>query len=86
MSRVTTTIVDTTPHADFGMPGSVAGSARLRAAQVRDLPVMTGVDITGAQDTCALIVDIAGSDHRSAMTDVAVKGVFPGTSAWRPPN
>jgi hypothetical protein len=86
VSRVFNTTVDNTPHADFGMPGSVTGSARLRVAQVRDLPVMTGVDFAGAQDTCALIVDIDGSDYRSAMTDVAAKGVFPGTSAWRPPN
>jgi hypothetical protein len=64
----------------FGMPSS----ARVRVTALRGLlPVTTGVDHVASADTSALSQDVA--IDRPAMTDVAVKGAFPGTSAWSPP-
>jgi hypothetical protein len=75
---VENTIVTDTQHADFGMPSV----GRVRVAALRGLPVTTGVNRWVAVHTCALSLDIA---DWSAMADAAVKGAFPGTSAWSPP-
>jgi hypothetical protein len=74
--------VNNTPTTDtwqagFGMPSS----GRVRVADLRRLPVTTGVDFVTSAHNCAHISDVAVS----AMTDAAVKGAFPGTSAWSPP-
>ena len=76
---MTNSLMTDTWQADFGMPSS----GRVRVADLRGLPVTTGVDIETSVHTCALIQDLAVD--RSAMTDAAVKGAFPGTSAWSPP-
>jgi hypothetical protein len=76
---VTNTPTTDTWQADFGMPSS----ARVRVADLRGLPVTTGVDFMTSGHSCALIQDTVVD--RSAMTDAAVKGAFPGTSAWSPP-
>lgn len=65
------TTVSLAQHADLGMPVS----GRVRVAALRRLPMTTGVVSAAAEQKCALI----------GMTDVAVKGAFPGTSAWSPP-
>ncbi len=81
---MTNTIVSPTEHVDR-LPDRlpVIGCARARVAALRS-PVTVGVDIAAAQQG-ALIVDVTGPAYRSAMTDAAVKGAFPGSSAWSPP-
>ena len=73
--------------AGFGMPTSTQELMRDRVASVRALPMTTGVvslpagvvvPATGIQGT-------AVCGYRHATDVVAVKGAFPGTSAWSPP-
>ena len=80
-------MINTTMHisqpAAFGMPMS----PRDRVASVRVLPVSTGVLSLAAGGAIAPVTGIQGTavcGYR--LTDaVAVKGAFPGTSAWSPP-
>jgi len=74
---VTNTPTTDTWQADFGMPSS----GRVRVADLRGLPVTTGVDFVTSAHNCAHISD----NSVTTMADAAVKGAFPGTSAWSPP-
>jgi len=77
---VITSIVNFSQQADFGMPAS----GRVRMAALRPLQV-TGV-VSASGQKCALmdvVTPVAG--YRHIVTDVVVKGAFPGTSAWSPP-
>jgi hypothetical protein len=74
---VTNTPTTDTWQAGFSMPSS----ARVRVANLRGLPVTTGVDFGTSGHSCAFISD----NSVSTMTDAAVKGAFPGASAWSPP-
>jgi hypothetical protein len=70
--------------AGFGMPMS----PRDRVASVRVLPVSTGVVCLPTVGAIAPATGIQGTavrGYRLAIDAVAVKGAFPGTSAWSPP-
>ena len=62
-------------------------AVRDRVASVRALPMTTGVVSlpAGAVVTATGIQGTAVCGYRHATDVVAVKGAFPGTSAWSPP-
>lgn len=81
------TTMTTSRPAAFGMPMSALELMRDRVASVRLLPATQGVvsvpagavRATGDQGT-----PVCGYSHITDLA-VAVKGAFPGTSAWSPP-
>ena len=81
------TPMTTSRPAAFGMPASALEIMRDRVASVRALPATQGVvslpagsvRATGVQGTT-----VCGYSHITDLA-VAVKGAFPGTSAWSPP-
>ena len=68
------------PQAGFGMPAS---------ARVRNLvsaPVATGVVSALAAGPKSALIDADQVCGYRRTTDAVATGVFPGTSAWSPPN
>ena len=79
MINITMTI---SQPAAFGMP------TRERVASVHVLPMTTGVVSLPAAGAIAPVTGIQGTavcGYRLTTDAVAVKGAFPGTSAWSPP-
>ena len=80
------TIVTMSQQAELGMPAS----GRVRMASLRALPKTTG-DVWAAAGHKCVISDRTDvwtleAGYRQVDADVfAVKGAFPGTSAWSPP-
>lgn len=88
---INTTMTISRP-AGFGMPVSTHMSTqeltRDRVASVRVLPVSTGVVSLPAAGAIAPVTGVEGTavcGYRLTTDAVAVKGAFPGTSAWSPP-
>ena len=84
MNDITMTI---SQPAGSGMPMPV----RDRVASVRVLPMTTGVVSLPAGGAIVTAADVQGFQgtavcgYRRLTDAVAVKGAFPGTSAWSPP-
>jgi hypothetical protein len=87
---INTTMTISQP-AGFGMPMSTQELTRDRVASVRALPMTTGVVSVPAAGAIVPAGDDQGIQgtavcgYRHLTDAVAVKGAFPGTSAWSPP-
>lgn len=74
-STITTMTVETQPA--FGMP--VYGRASVRSFETTVCPATTATQVKSAQVT-------ALGNGRDRHVAALIKGAFPGTSVWRPPN
>jgi hypothetical protein len=68
-------------QAGLGMPSI----ERVRVSAPSSLPMMTAAAAQVSGQKCALIASTPVTGYRHIVTDVVVKGAFPGTSAWSPP-
>ena len=88
---MTNTTMQISQPAGFGMPMPVQElpvQERDRVASVRALPISTGVVSLPAAGAIASVTGNQGTavcGYRLTTDAVAVKGAFPGTSAWSPP-